>query len=104
MCMYVYMNCCAKERLQSLLSMRWLCFRLETPPDVYSQFYFGPALTSVYKRVLFSSRSEQNIYVIYKGNNNCFVFGQDKSMLYWDILGTAAKFSITLSCNYSAIQ
>ena len=23
-----------KERLQSLLSMRWLCFCLETPPDV----------------------------------------------------------------------
>ena len=73
-----------KEGLQSLLSMRWLCFRLETPPDVYI-FFFGLLSLPVIICVLFSSRSEQNIYIIYKGNDDCFVFGQDKSMLFWDI-------------------
>ena len=42
-------------------------------------FIFGLLSLPVIIRVLFSSCSEQNIYIIYKGNNNCFVFGQDKA-------------------------
>ena len=48
-------------------------------------FIFSLLLLPVIIRALFSSWTEQNIYIIYKGNNNCFLFGQDKSMLYWDI-------------------
>ena len=48
-------------------------------------FIFSVLSLPVIICMLFSSWTEQNIYIIYKGNNNCFVFGQDKSMLYWDI-------------------
>ena len=76
-----------KERLQPLLGMRWLCFRLETPPDVYSQFNFRPSLTSGYNTCVVFIMSGQNTVskLFTKGTMITSVFGKDKSILCRDI-------------------
>ena len=71
--------------------MRWLCFRLETPPDVYSQFNFGPGLTSGNNtRVVFIMEWAKYSYYL-QGNNDCVrIWPRQKHAVLEYKLGTAA--------------